>query len=133
MYQSKNKSYGIIAVIYYFTFLFGLLLAGILYQKGFTFGVNIIYCSLFAVGVLIALIKDRKIYNLGFGKEKLKINLIISLIIVVTTFIVIWVFSDLALNDLLKQMLYYLFYIAAIEEILFRGLIQNYLFGRCIT
>lgn len=129
MYQSKNKLYGIIAVIYYFTYLFGLLLAGILYQKGFTFGVNIIYCSLFAVGVLIALIKDRNIYNLGFGKEKLKINLIISLIIVVTTFIVIWVFSDLALNDLLKQMLYYLFYIAAIEEILFRGLIQNYLFG----
>lgn len=129
MYQAKNKSYGIIAVIYYFIFLCGLLLAGILYQKGFTFGVNIIYCSLFAVGVLIALIKDRNIYNLGFGKEKLKVNLIISLIIVVTTFIVIWVFSDLALNNLLRQMLYYLFYIAAIEEILFRGLIQNYLFG----
>ena len=81
------------------------------------------------MGVLIALIKDKNIYNLGFGIEKLRINLIISLIIVVVTFIVIWVFSDLAFNSLLKQMLYYLFYIAAIEEILFRGLIQNYLFG----
>lgn len=129
MYQSKKKSYGIIAVIYYCIYFSGLLLAGILYQKGFTFSVNIIYCSLFAVGVLIALIKDRNISNLGFGKEKLRINLIISLIIVVITFIVIWVFSDLAFNKLFKQMLYYLFYIAAIEEILFRGLIQNYLFG----
>lgn len=129
MYQSKQRSYGIIAVIYYCMYLGGLFLAGILYQKDVMFGMNIIYCSLFAVGVLIALIKDRNIDNLGFGKDKLRINLIISLIIIVVTFIVIWVFSTLAFNELLKQMLYYLFYIAAIEEILFRGLIQNYLFG----
>ncbi|MDE7172366.1 MAG: CPBP family intramembrane metalloprotease [Oscillospiraceae bacterium] len=129
MYQSKQKSYGIIAIVYYCAYFLGLLLAGVLYRKGFTSGMNIIYCSLFAVGVLIALIKDRNIYNLGFGKEKLRMNLIISLIIIVITFIVIWIFSDLAFDKLLKQMLYYLFYIAAIEEILFRGLIQNYLFG----
>lgn len=129
MYQSKNKSYGIIAVVYYFILFGGLLLAGLLYQKGITYGMNIIYCSLFVMGVLIAVIKDRNIYNLGFGKEKLRINLIISLFIIVITFIIICVFSDLAINKLLKQMLYYLFYIAAIEEILFRGLIQNYLFG----
>lgn len=129
MYQSKKLSYGIIAIIYYCVYFSGFLLAGILYQKGFTFGVNIIYCSLFAVGVFIALIKDRNIYSLGFGKEKLKINLIISLIIIVTTFVVVWMFSELDFNESLKQMLYYLFYIAAIEEILFRGLVQNYLFG----
>ena len=129
MYQSKNKSYGIIAVIYYCILFVGLLLAGLLYQKGITVGMNIIYCSLFAVGVLVALIKDRNVYNLGFGKEKLRINLIISLIIVVITFLIIWVFSDLTFDKLLKQVPYYLFYIAAIEEILFRGLIQNYLFG----
>ena len=129
MYQPKNKSYGIIAVVYYCILFGGLLLAGLLYSKGITYGMNIIYCSLFVMGVLIAVIKDRNIYNLGFGKEKLRINLIISLFIIVITFIVICVFSDLAFNKLLKQMLYYLFYIAAIEEILFRGLIQNYLFG----
>ena len=129
MYQSKNKSYGIIAVIYYCILFGSLFLAGLLYQKGITFGMNIIYCSLFVIGILIALIKDRNIYNLGFGKENIRINLIISLIIVVITFIVIRIFSDLTFNKLLMQMLYYLFYIAAIEEILFRGLIQNYLFG----
>lgn len=129
MYQSKNKSYGIIAVIYYCILFGSLFLAGLLYQKGITFGMNIIYCSLFVIGILIALIKDRNIYNLGFRKENIRINLIISLIIVVITFIVVRVFSDLTFNKLLMQMLYYLFYIAAIEEILFRGLIQNYLFG----
>ena len=126
MYQSKNKSYGIIAVIFYCMLFWGLFLAGLLYQKGFTYGMNIIYCSLFVLGVLIALIKDKNIYDLGFGKEKLRINLIISLIIVVITFVVIWIFSNLTFNNLVHQMLYYLFYIAAIEEILFRGLIQNY-------
>ena len=129
MYQSKNKSYGIIAIIFYCMLFGGLFLAGLLYQKGFTYGMNIIYCSLFVLGVLIALIKDKNIQDLGFGKENLRINLIISLVIVVITFVVIWIFSDLAFPDLVKQMLYYLFYIAAIEEILFRGLIQNYLFG----
>ena len=129
MYQTKNKSYGIIAIVFYCLLFGGLLLAGLLYQKGFTYGMNIIYYSLFVLGVLIALIKDKNIHDLGFGKENLRINLIISLVIVVITFVVIWIFSDLAFPDLVKQMLYYLFYIAAIEEILFRGLIQNYLFG----
>lgn len=129
MYQPKKKSYGIVAIIYYCIYFWSLFLAGILYQKGFAFGMNIIYCSLFAVGVLTVLIEDRNVYNLGFGKENLRINLIISLIIIVVTFIVVLAFSNLAFNELLKQMLYYLFYIAAIEEIIFRGLIQNYLFG----
>ena len=129
MYQSKNRSYGIIAIIFYCILFLGMFLAGLLFQKGYKYGMNIIYCSLFVICVLIALIKDRNIYNLGYSKEKLQINLVISLIIVVVTFIIIWIFSNLTFHELLKQMLYYLFYIAAIEEILFRGLIQNYLFG----
>lgn len=129
MYQSKKISYGVTAVIYYCVYVFGLILAGILYQKGYSFGMNIIYCLLFAAGVLTALIKDGNIYSLGFGKEKLKTNLIISLIIISIAFIVVWVMSGLGFCYILKQLLYYLFYIAAVEEILFRGLIQNYLFG----
>lgn len=73
--------------------------------------------------------KDKNIYALGFSKENGKKNLIISSIIVVVTFLIIWIFSDLPIDNLIMQMLYYLFYIATIEEILFRGLIQNYLFG----
>lgn len=129
MYQSKKTSYGIIAVVYYCIYLSGLFLAGVLYQKGFTFGMDIIYYALFALGVLIVWIRDRNICDLGFSKEKLQINLIISLVIVAITFVVIWIYGNLTFDELLKQMFYYLFYIAAIEEILFRGLIQNYLFG----
>ncbi|MCM1184643.1 MAG: CPBP family intramembrane metalloprotease [Roseburia sp.] len=136
MYQSKEKAYGIIAVIYYCVYLAGLFLAGILYQKGVLSAMNIIYCLLFAAGVLIAFVRDGNMYGLGFGKEKLRTNLILSLMIVAVTLAVIRVFSNLPFRELLRQMLYYLFYIAAIEEILFRGLIQNYLFGfklnRCV-
>lgn len=130
MYQEKDKSYGIIALIYYIIYCFGLLLSGIMYRKGITYGMNFIYCLMFVVGVLIVLIKDKSIYNLGLHEnEKIKTNLIISCIIIAITFTVVLIFSNLPLKKLIIQMLYYLFYIAAIEEILFRGLIQNYLFG----
>ena len=129
MYQEKPKSYGIIAVVYYYIYFLGLLLAGVLFSKNITYGLHIIYCSLFVAGILIALIKDKHIYNLGYNKEKWKNNFIASIIIIVGTFIVILIFSNLPFKKLLRQMIYYLFYIAAIEEILFRGFIQNYLFG----
>lgn len=98
-------------------------------QKGLPFAMNVIYCALFAAGVLIVLIKGRNIRDLGFGKEKLKTDLILSLAVIVITFLVIWKVSGLPFQKSFGQMLYYLFYIAAIEEILFRGFIQNYLFG----
>lgn len=129
MYQQKDRSYGIWAVIYYVLYFMGLFVAGILYQKGFQFGMNLIYCLLFILGVSIALIKDKNINALGFNKKSGKKNLIISMIIILVTFLIIWIFSDLTFGILVLQMLYNLFYIAAIEEILFRGLIQNYLFG----
>lgn len=129
MYQPKDKSYAVIAVIYYLIYWFGLFGAGILYQNGIQSGMNIIYCVLFILGILIVLVKDKKINNLGFYKGNRKKNLIVATIIVWATFLVIWIFSDLDFDSLILQMLYNLFYIAAIEEILFRGLIQNYLFG----
>lgn len=129
MYQPKDKSYAIIAVIYYLIYWFGLFLAGVLYQKGIQSGMNIIYCLLFIAGVIIVLLKDKNINNLGFQKGNSKKNLIIATIVVWVTFLIVWIFSDLDFSILIIQMLYNLFYIAAIEEILFRGLIQNYLFG----
>ncbi len=129
MYQPKDKSYAIIAVIYYLIYWFGLFVAGILYQKGIQSGMNIIYCVLFILGILIVWVKDKNINNLGFYKGNGKKNLIVATIIVWATFFVIWIFSNLTFGTLILQMLYNLFYIAAIEEILFRGLIQNYLFG----
>jgi len=129
MYQPKDKSYAIIAVIYYLIYWFGLFGAGILYQNGIQSGMNIIYCVLFILGILIVLVKDKNTNNLGFYKGNIKKNLIVATIIVWATFLVIWIFSDLTFGTLILQMLYNLFYIAAIEEIIFRGLIQNYLFG----
>ena len=77
MYQPKDKSYAIIAVIYYLIYWFGLFVAGILYQNGIQSGMNIIYCVLFVLGILIVFVKDKKINNLGFGKENRKKNLIV--------------------------------------------------------
>lgn len=129
MYQEKDKSYGIIAMVYYVIYWLGLFLAGVMLRKGNNQGINLIYGTLFIMGVLIVLIKDKNIHNLGFGREKLKANLLISFAIVIVAFTVILIVSGQPFEKLLVEMFYYLFYIAAIEEILFRGFIQNYLFG----
>lgn len=82
MYQPKDKSYAVIAVIFYLIYWFGLFGAGILYQNGIQSGMNIIYCVLFILGILIVLVKDKKINNLGFYKGNRKKNLIVATIIV---------------------------------------------------
>ena len=48
----------------------------------FQSGMNIIYCVLFILGILIVLVKDKKINNLGFYKGNRKKNLIVATIIV---------------------------------------------------
>ncbi len=106
----------------------GLFIMGILYKNKVQ-NYNIIYWSIAIIGILIVIIKDKNITNLGFTKEKIKINLIISLLIVLLTFIISVVTSKAPLLKLIKESLYYLFYIGLLEEIIFRGFIQNYLFG----
>ena len=124
----KNKTYFLIAIIYWILYMIGLLIMGILYKKGIKH-YNIIYLGIAIIGVSIAIIKDKNLINLGFTKEKLKINFVISFIIIITVFIISVVVGKYSILKLIKYSLYYLFYISLIEEILFRGFIQNYLFG----
>ena len=128
MYKEKNKTYFLIAIIYSILYMIGLLIMGILYKKGIKH-YNIIYLVIAIIGVSIAIIKDKNLINLGFTKEKLKINFVISFIIIITVFIISVVVGKYSILKLIKYSLYYLFYISLIEEILFRGFIQNYLFG----
>ena len=79
MYKEKNKTYFLIAIIYWILYMIGLLIMGILYKKGIKH-YNIIYLGIAIIGVSIAIIKDKNLINLGFTKEKLKINFVISFI-----------------------------------------------------
>lgn len=56
MYQPKQKSYGIIAVIYYCIYLEGLFLAEILYQKGIRVGMNITILNKYVIFIIGALL-----------------------------------------------------------------------------
>ena len=71
----------------------------------------------------------KKMFGYLGKQEKLKINFVISFIIIITVFIISVVVGKYSILKLIKYSLYYLFYISLIEEILFRGFIQNYLFG----
>ncbi len=128
MYKEKSKIYFLIAIIYWLVYMIGLLLMGMLYKKGINY-YNIIYLAISVIGILIVLIKDKNVINLGFTKEKLKTNLIISFAIIVIAFIISIIVGKYSFLRLVKGSLYYLFYISLLEEILFRGFIQNYLFG----
>ncbi len=128
MYKEKSKIYFLIAIIYWIVYMVGLLLMGMLYKKGINYH-NIIYWAISVIGILIVIIKDKNVINLGFAKEKLKTNLIISFVIIAIVFIISIIVGKYSILRLVKGSLYYLFYISLLEEILFRGLIQNYLFG----
>lgn len=128
MYEKKQKINFIIAVVYWIITMIGLFFMGILFKNGYVH-YNIIYYGLVITAVLIVLIKDKKLTNLGFTKEKIKINAIIAVSIVFAVFIASIFISDYPVKKLLIGVVYYLVYIAAFEEIIYRGFLQNYLFG----
>lgn len=128
MYQKREERCFVIALLYYAAYMLGLLLMGILVSRQVT-GYNIIEYLLFGAAIAIVLKRDRSFRPLGFGGEKWKVNLIISAAIVAAAFIAGWVLFDSPLPHLLKVLVYYLFYIALIEEVVFRGMLQSYLFG----
>lgn len=128
MYEKKEKRYGIIAILYYMIYILGSWICGVLYQNNI--GSKSIYrisVLLFIFGVIIVLVKDRNFKNLGFVHGR-KVDIAIAMTIVLITFLLVFICSGLELQKVFSQTLYYLFYIAAIEEVLFRGMIYNYMF-----
>ncbi|MBP3326011.1 MAG: CPBP family intramembrane metalloprotease [Coprococcus sp.] len=128
MYKSKDKSYFLIAVIYWIIYMVGLLIMGVLYKNNISH-YNIIYYILFAISILIVVLKDKRVNNLGFTKENIKQNLLVSISLIAVTFIISVFISEYSFDKLLKVSFYYLFYISLVEEVIYRGFIQNYLFG----
>ena len=128
MYEEKRKEYFIIAILYWLISIVCFWLMGVMYQRHIPYD-DILYYVLSAVVILIVLLKDKSIRNLGFTKEKIKINLVISLLIISVAFIASLFISFHTWDILVKRTIYYLLYVAFIEEIIYRGFIQNYLFG----
>lgn len=128
MYKEKKKIYFLIALIIWILRAIGLLIMGILHKNGVE-NYNIIGWLVFIFEILIVIVKDKSIINLGFTKEKIKSNLIFSVLIIMITFIISVVIGKYSLPILIKHSLYYLFEVALVEEIVYRGVIQNYLFG----
>lgn len=128
MYQKKNKSYAIIAILYFIAIIFGYLAMGVLYKRGVPY-YYVIQWLLLASAVLIAVIKDRSVICLGFTKEKIKTNLLVSGIIIAASIVFAFLYADRPAAVIVRAVFYYLFYIALLEEIIFRGFLQSYLFG----
>lgn len=128
MYEEKKTGYFVIALFYWIISMAGFWIMGVMYQKHIPYD-DVLYYGLLAVVILIVLLKDKGIRNLGFTKEKIKINLVLSLLIISVTFITSLFISSHAVDILVKRTFYYLLFVSLIEEIIFRGFIQSYLFG----
>lgn len=129
MYKECERKYGVIGIVCWILYMAGLLLMGIMCKNGFSY--QFIYVLMFVLVVVTAFLIKRKngFEFLGVGGDKLKKDCIISACIVAVVFIVSVFGSEYTVLQLLKRTLYYLFYIGAVEEITFRGFIQNCLFG----
>ena len=68
MYKNKDKNYAVIAIIYYVLFILGYILMGILYKCGVRY-YSVIQWLFLIIAVVIVLIKDKGILNLGFQKK----------------------------------------------------------------
>lgn len=128
MYKIREQSYFFIAILYWIIYMLGFVVMGILYKNNVT-NYNLVYYFLFFLGILIVTIKDKSIVNLGFSRDNLKNNVLISIGIIFITFAISILVSHYPLLTLLKKTVYYLFYISLVEEVVYRGIIQNYLFG----
>lgn len=129
MYKECKYKYGLIGIISWVLYMLGLVLMGIMYSNGFKY--QFIYVIMFFMMVAAAFLLKRKnaFGFLGFGGDNLKKDSVISICIVAVVFIVSIFLSEYSVLQLLKLSLYYIFYIGAVEEIVFRGFIQNCLFG----
>lgn len=139
MYEKREKLCGVIAVVYYIAYWFLLLLCGkvqvLTQSRLFT---TVLYTLIFVLTVAFVYRKEYSWRSLGFpGEKNTKTDLWLGAVLIlagicIKIFLVWKAFGQLT-EDLWFQILwtipYYLFYIAAVEEILFRGFIQNYLFG----
>ncbi|NLL91177.1 MAG: CPBP family intramembrane metalloprotease [Ruminococcaceae bacterium] len=128
MYKEKEKSYAVIAFVYYFISLSGFLVMGIMYKNDIPcyFLINLI---LIIAAVLTVILKDKSLINLGFSNKKIGRNLLAAFSVIAVSVSLAFIVGSLPANKILKGTAYFLFYIALPEEMIFRGFLQNYLFG----
>ncbi len=128
MYQTKKKNYAIIAIVYFVAMIFGYLIMGVLYKCGVEY-YSVIQWLLLIAAVLIAIIKDKSVVNLGFTRKKIKWNVLFAGVIIAAAIVFAFLFTDRSTNIIIRAVFYYLIFIAFQEEVVFRGFLQNYLFG----
>lgn len=130
-----NQVDGIFAILYYVLLMVAYYLMGVIYaKKNIYLGYQV---SLVLVIIIISylVIKKQSVESVGFGKGNIKKSIILGTAAAGIVFLINFipgVVSGKELNSaskLLSNFIYYLFVIALVEEIVFRGFIQTRIYG----
>lgn len=101
---------------------------GIMYKNDIPY-YFLINLFLILVAVLTVILKEKSLLNLGFSNNNIGRNLIVAFSVIAVSVSVAFIIGSLPVSKILKGTAYFLFYIALPEEMIFRGFLQNYLFG----
>ncbi len=82
-----------------------------------------------AAAAVIAWKKDRSLVVLGFGKGHLRTDTVILTVWLAVSFCIGLFVMRKPYPEIRQEAFYYLFAVALCEEVLYRGFLQNYLFG----
>jgi membrane protease YdiL (CAAX protease family) len=128
VYQKQPKVCGVLAVGYYVLSIAAFFAMGMLYERGIE-NYILLYWSLPVLAAVVVLVLDGNVRNLGLGGANIKKDLLLSGALVVVILFAVLLLSHKPMEKLIRGAFYYLIRIAFVEELIFRGFLQNYLFG----
>ncbi|MBR1738993.1 MAG: CPBP family intramembrane metalloprotease [Ruminococcus sp.] len=130
MYKAELRRSPKAAFFFYVVDMLGLLLMGIMYKSGIK-NTAPIYLIIFAAMLMASYLIDQKnlLTLIGIKGKHIKLTLPAALIICAAAFALGTAVFDSSIKHQIYVSAYFLFYISLIEELCYRGFIQNDLFG----
>ena len=128
MYLRKPKSCVLLAVVYYAVVLAGMYAIARLQYRGVRW-YPLLYLLLAGLPAVWVLFREKDLASVGIPKEGKSRDLLLAGLIVAALVTGACLLGRRSVGENIRMALYYLFCIALVEEMVYRGFLQSYLMG----
>lgn len=128
MYGRKQKSCAFLALGWYALYIISMLVFALLHI-GIGTGYHVLHIGLMMLPLLLVVHFEKSFASIGFQGTNQFRDLLTALLTVTVCVLIALVAGKLSLLELCAKALYYFLYVALLEELVFRGFLQNYLMG----